>query len=585
MSCLTIAVQSISQFYYRGELMDDRKKLIPNATIYMHSNKMVFSAGSSGSFGLMSTKPIVDTFTIICEGFEALTIPVYSDRYNNVKMNLLASVASLQKNRLASITKDLKRDQQQIYSGGNETYSDLIENDFIDANQYPVTGFAVNSDRASYSNIRRFINLKSQVPFNAVRIDEMINYFNFPSVIPEKGKVFKITSQLTQCPWNLKNLLLYINVTAQKLDLDKIPPSNLVFLIDNSGSMELQNRMPLLKSAFKLLVKNLREKDYVTIITYGGQVNVALEATSGKYQDSIIKIIEEMDASGDTPGESAIKLAYQKAKQSFIKDGNNRVILATDGDFNVGIADEAELQRLISLQSQSGIYLTCLGVGMGNYKDSKLEILAKKGKGNFAYIDNEREGEKVLVQEMTQTLYSVADNTFMDIQFDDKYVGEYRLIGFDNKKNAIADSTSKLDGGQVGSGYTSIVLFEIEPTATINFNNLDTVLGKKIAQVQIAYENPKNNKKEKEYFECVFNYQPLLSLPKQYGFATAVAMFGSYVKESKYTNNLTLDEIKLLAMQSLDPSNNLQVEFVKLVDKAKPIYEVGKKKKKRKNIF
>jgi Ca-activated chloride channel family protein len=346
--------------------------------------------------------------------------------------------------------------------------------------------------------------------------------------------------------------------------------------------MELQNRIPLLKSAFKLLVKNLREKDKITIITYGGNVTIALESTSGKYQDSILRVIEEMEAGGDTPGESAINLAYNKAKQSFIKDGNNRVILATDGDFNVGIADEIELQRLISLQSQTGIYLTCLGVGMGNYKDSKLEILAKKGNGNFAYIDNETEGEKILVKEMTQTLYSVADNTFMGITFNSKYVKQYRLLGFDNKQNAIADTSSVLEGGQVGSGYSTIIMFEIEPTSLINFDNLEKVLDKDFATIQINYQNVENKKKEQLQYKCVINYLPILSLPKHYGFAAAVAMFGGYIKNSKFINGVMLDDISSLAKKSVNTNSVLQTEFLHLLAKAKPIYEITKKKKKKK---
>jgi Ca-activated chloride channel homolog len=572
----------VGQYYYRGDVLDEKNKLVPNANIYMHSNKMLMSAGSSGSFGLMSTKAIVDTFTVSIDGYEKVTIPVYKDKYNTIKLKLLASVANLQKNRLASLTKDFKSEKTQGFFSSNETYSNLVENEFIDAKKYPITGFAVNSDKASYSNIRRFINMKSQVPTNAVRIDEMINYFNLPTEAPAPGKTFNINGQLTQCPWNNKNLLLYVNIAAKKLDLSKIPPSNLVFLIDNSGSMELQNRMPLLKSSFKLLVANLREQDTISILTYGGHVEILLHAVSGKYKDSIGKAIESMEASGDTPGESAIKLAYNVAKNNFIPNGNNRVILATDGDFNVGIADEVELEKLISIQSQTGIYLTCLGIGMGNYKDSKLEALAKKGNGNFAYLDTEIEAEKVLVKEMTQTLFSVADKAYMRIQFDTDFVNQYRLIGFDNKLNALADSSSKIDGGEVGSGYSSTILFEIETKASINIDNMHSYLGNDIAHLLIQYQDPKTQFANDCSYTCTVNYMPILSLPNKYRFIAALAMFGSYIKKSAYLPKTDLDEILQLTIDSMDKSNRLQVEFSELVEKAKKVYEFGRAKKKHK---
>jgi Ca-activated chloride channel family protein len=571
-----------SQFYYRGEVVDDKNKLIPGGTIFIHSSKLLFDLGSSGSFGLMSTKPKTDTFTFKADGYEVATIAVSSEKYNIIKLTLLETVANLQKNRLVSKTKDFNPIQKTTIFSGNETYTDLVENDFVNAAKFPVTGFAVNTDKASYSNVRRFINMNSFVPTNAVRIDEMVNYFNFPSQQPLGEKTFYVSAKFSQCPWSTKNLLCFINIAARKLHLENIPPSNLVFLIDNSGSMDLQNKMPLLKSAFKLLVNNLRPIDKISIVTYGGNVQIALQPTSGLYKDSINKVIEEMEASGDTPGESAIKIAYSIAKQNFVKDGNNRVILATDGDFNVGIANEEELDKLISFQSQTGIYLTCLGVGMGNYKDSKLAVLAKKGNGNFAYIDSEFEAEKILVTEFTQTLFSVADKTFINVKFNNDLISQYRLIGFDNKKNALIDNNSFIDGGQIGSGYSTMVLFEIEPTGIINFDDLSHVLGENIANINIKYENPSTKNQETCDYFCDFNYSPILVLPKHYGFATAVAMFGAYIRQSKFINDTKIDEIIILAKQSVDVNNALQKEFIKLLEKAKDIYEPSKKRRKNK---
>ncbi len=575
------SIPSFAQYYIRGEVLDEKNKFIPNVSIYVHSSKTFFTGGSGGTFGLNSSKSISDTFTLVADGYEKIKIEVFVNKYNTIKLKLLQSVANLQKNRLASLTKDFKSEKLQNFFGSNETYSNLIENEFVLAKKFPLTGFAVNSDKASYSNIRRFINMQSKVPTNAVRIDEVINYFNLPDVNSKPTpKTFQINSQLTDCPWDKKNLLLYINIGAKKLDLSTLPPSNLVFLVDNSGSMELQNRMPLLKSAFKLLVNNLREKDTISIVTYGGHVDVAMPPISGKYKDSILKAIEAMEAAGDTPGESAIRIAYNIAKNKFLKNGNNRVILATDGDFNVGISDEAELEKLITLQSQTGIYLTCLGIGMGNYKDSKLEVLAKKGNGNFAYIDSETEAEKVLVKEMTQTLFSVADKTYLNVKFNSNYIDEYRLIGFDNKLNALTDTSSKLEGGEVGSGFNSIVLFEIKPNT--NFNFIANV-NKDYASVFIKYEEPKTHLSNECSYECLGNYVPFDTLHKVYKFATSLAMFGGYVKQSNYMRNIVLDDILAIANASVDVQNNLQLQFVELLVKAKKIYEPGKKKKKQKN--
>ncbi len=579
---LLIANISFGQYYFRGEIVGEKNKLIPNCNIYIHSSRVIVSAGSSGSFGLMSTQKKVDTITIMADNYEKTTVAIALEKYNIIKLQLLASAVNIQKNKLVSATKDLVQQVQKNQIVSNETYSTLIENEFIDAAIYNNTGFSVNSDKASYSNIRRFIKMKSAIPTNAVRIDEMVNYFNLANTQTNDSTTFKLNTQLTQCPWNNNNYLLFANISAKKLNLDNLPPSNLVFLIDNSGSMELQNRMPLLKSAFKLLVKNLRQQDKISIITYGGFVNVVLEGLTGKNQDSILKVIEEMEPGGETPGESAIKIAYQKAKQYFVEKGNNRVIIATDGDFNVGIASEEELDKFITIQSHSGIRLTCLGLGMGNYKDSKLEVLAKKGNGNFAYIDNEAEGEKIMVQEMTQTLFSVADNTHINIEFNKNFIKRYRLLGFDNKLNAIADTSSILDGGQVGSGYSSIVLFEIEPTKNINEEKFDAILDEEIAVVNINYKNTTTQNDEKVKHSCKFNFMPLLSLPKPYGFAAAVAMFGSYVKVSKYLpKTIDLDAIISLTKKSLDANVFSQNEFLQLLELARPIYEPNKKHKKK----
>ncbi|MFY7898899.1 MAG: YfbK domain-containing protein, partial [Chitinophagaceae bacterium] len=380
---------------------------------------------------------------------------VNTTEYQVITLKMLPATASLMKNRLASATKNLAATEQlSMFSSFGESYSSIIENTFIDANLYPETGFALNIDRASYSNIRRFINNGMNIPKDAVRIEEMLNYFSYKSQSLNQTKQFICSTKISNCPWNPQTQLCFINLKAPMLNLDSVPPSNLVFLIDVSGSMDKPNRLPLLQAGFKLLTANLRPIDTISIVTYGGGVAIPLPPTSGIEKDKINQVIDSLYADGDTPGEGAIRTAYSVAKRAFIRNGNNRVIIATDGDFNVGQTNEKDLEDLIVFQRLSGIYLTCLGVGMGNYKDSKLETLAKKGNGNFAYLDNIYEAEKVLVTELTKTLYTVANDAYVNISFNPSIVKKYRLIGFDNIKEAMIDTSSQIEGGEVGSGHS-----------------------------------------------------------------------------------------------------------------------------------
>jgi Ca-activated chloride channel family protein len=446
----------------------------------------------------------------------------------------------------------------------------------VPAKKFPETGFAMNIDKASYSNVRRFINMQSTVPPDAVRIEEMLNYFNFGYVAPKKDSVFHAESMVSECPWNPEHQLLFLQVCARKVNLDEVPPSNLVFLIDISGSMDMPNRLPLLKSAFKLLVNNLREKDTVSIVVYGSTVGVWLTPTSGKEKNKILKAIEDLYPGGATPGESGIRAAYRVAKSQFIKGGNNRVILATDGDFNVGQSSEEELESLIVLHQQWGIYLTCLGVGMGNYKDSKLEVLAKKGNGNFAYLDDEKEAEKVLVKEFTQTMYTVADDASVQISFNPDDVKEYRLLGFDNKIRAIADSVTELQGGDVGSGHSLMAIFEIEPTMTA----ADRIgFGKKgVADVMLRYRLPNDSIFQTVMYKCGYDPIEFKDLPTCHQFATSVVMFGGLLKGSKYFKNISWNDVLVMAEQNYDHSDAVQKEMIELVEKAKKIY--AKKRRK-----
>lgn len=571
-----------AQYYLRGEIRDEKNESLQNVKIFLHSDKMLYYSGTSGGFGI-SSAVARDSVTVSLDGYENKTVKVTAGELVQIVMKPLSSNASKNRPKLISITKDATLSSKYNLSVGGESYFSLVENEVVHTEKYPNTGFALNINKASYSNIRRFLAMRSTVPPDAVRLEELLNYFNLNYKEPARNVSFAVESHLAGCPWNAEKRLLYLNINARKLDMENVPPSNLVFLIDASGSMDLPNRLPLVKAAFQMLVKNLRPIDTVSIVMYGGAVAVWLQPTSGAEKQKIIQSIEELTASGDTPGESAIQLAYTVAKNTFIKNGNNRVILATDGDFNVGEASEKALEDLITRERKTGVYLTCLGVGMGNFKDSKLETLAKRGNGNYAYLDDIREAEKVLVKEVTQTFYSIADDVFLNVQFNPQLVHDYRLIGFDNKKDAIADSTGILEGGEVGSGNSVLAIFEVKP-AVDNDSLLNQLLLKDhLAEVSLRY-TPVSTKTIKHIsYNCDGPIVPFDSLQKDLQFGTAVAMFGMKLRRSKYlTSKDCWDVMQGIAIKSHDPADYLQKEFVSLVDIAKTLYSKSKKKKKKK---
>ena len=556
--------------------MDEENKPIQNVKIYMPHTRGIYSSGISGGFGIPSSK-LNDTLILTKEGYDSLVVHINTREYQ--KFILKKEIGGLKSNtpKLVSLTKGIEGNMypKSFYMG--ESYSNLVENDFIKTNKNYNTSFSMRIDKASYSNIRRFINQDTKVPPDAVRIDEMLNYFNLNYEEPKPGKDFNITSQLTDCPWNTNNMLLFINQSARKISLDKVPPSNFVFLIDVSGSMDQPTRLPLLKEAFQLLVKNLREQDTVSIVVYGGFTGIWLKPTGGAEKEKISKSIEELNAWGDTPGEVAIRIAYQLANATFVKNGNNRIILATDGDFNVGQSSEKELENLIAKEKESGVYLTCLGVGMGNYKDSKIEVLAKKGNGNFAYIDEFREAEKVLVTEFTQTLYSVASDVYNSISFDTSLVREYRLIGYDNKKTILSNGTEELEGGEIGSGAGNTIVFEIVPVSKEVLREQNGTF----AQLKVNYRNSDDKTQHSIDYNCRGNYVAFNQLIKPLQFATAVTMYGLKLRESKFFPDLNWESIKEIADSSLSPSSYIESQFINLIEKSNKIYTDKRKKRKK----
>lgn len=417
------------------------------------------------------------------------------------------------------------------------------------------------------------------MPPDAVRIEEMLNYFTASgdSTKNYNGR-FTCSSRVTSAPWSNENKLLFLRIKSPALHTEQLPPANIVFLIDVSGSMDQQNRLPLLKDAFKMLANNLREQDTVAIVIYGGTVGTWLQPTSGKEKDSLHKAIDQLEAGGETPGEAAIKTAYALAEKMYRKDANNRIILATDGDFNVGQSSEHELENLVVSHRQSGIFLTCLGVGTGNYKDSKLEALAKKGNGNFAYIDNINEAEKVLVTEFVNTMYAVAKEAVMQIKFNTAFVKKYRLIGYDNKKDYLKDSTSELEGGEIGAGHNLSAVFEIEPADLFDSSKSNDIIATAILQ----YKKPLSGESEQNAYPLPLQYTRFERADIDIKFLTAVMMLGGLLKQSDLWKKYTWEELVYITKMSIVPGDYLQQQFLELTEKAREIYLPFKRQKKNK---
>lgn len=393
-----------------------------------------------------------------------------------------------------------------LYGGGSavpvfntEEYRHLPDNRMQEALQTPVSTFSVDVDTASYSNMRRFLNNGRMPPADAVRTEEMVNYFTYDYPQPQDAHPFSVTAEVGECPWQPGNRLLMIGLQGKTLSPETLPPGNFVFLIDVSGSMAPENRLPLLKSAFKLLVRQLRPQDRVAIVVYAGAAGVVLESTPGSEKDKIIRAIDGLRAGGSTAGGEGIRMAYRLARGSFLPEGNNRVILATDGDFNVGVSSEGELVRMIEQERRDGIYLSILGVGMGNVKDNKMEALADRGNGNYAYIDSLSEARKVLVSQFAGTMYALAKDVKLQVEFNPAKVLRYRLIGYENRMLDRADfNDDRRDAGEMGAGHSVTALYEIVPagsasqtgTDDLAFQRAVLIPGSDLARVQIRYKRP-----------------------------------------------------------------------------------------------
>lgn len=461
-----------------------------------------------------------------------------------------------------------------------ENYNIIYENPFLEVTQNPLSTFSIDVDTASYSNIRRFINDQQLPPKDAVRIEEMINYFTYDYPQPEGNDPFSINMELSDSPWNKDNKIVHIGLQGKKIELKNMPDSNLVFLVDTSGSMEDENKLPLLKSAFKLLVNQLRPNDRVSLVTYAGSAGVVLPSTPGSEKGKILDALDRLSAGGSTAGGEGIQLAYKVAAENFIKNGNNRVILATDGDFNVGVSSDSELVRMIEVKRDQGTFLSVLGFGTGNYKDSKMEQLADKGNGNYAYIDNIKEAKKVFVDQMGGTLLPIAKDVKLQIEFNPVKVKAYRLIGYENRMLNNEDfNNDKKDAGELGAGTTVTALYEIIPANVAaslpevdKLKYQETVIKEEsigtneMMNLKFRYKDP-NDSVSKLITKSIDDKSiGLNKTSDNFRFSAAVAGFGLLLRDSQYKGDINFQKVLDLAINAKgQDKEGYRDEFIKLV--------------------
>jgi Ca-activated chloride channel family protein len=466
-----------------------------------------------------------------------------------------------------------------------EGYDKITENRFLKATDNPLSTFSIDVDAAAYSNIRRFINNSQLPPAGAVRIEEMVNYFKYEYPQPTNGDPFSINTEISDAPWNKDHKLVLIGLQGKKIPTENLPASNLVFLIDVSGSMQTAERLPLVKSSLKMLVDQLRQEDKISIVVYAGAAGLALPPTSGADKTKIKDAIDQLEAGGSTAGGAGIKLAYRVAAENFVKKGNNRVILCTDGDFNVGESSDDAMERLIEQERKSGVFLTVLGYGMGNYQDAKMQKLADKGNGNHAYIDGIAEAKKVLVNEFGGTLFTIAKDVKLQVEFNPAKVQGYRLIGYENRMLAKEDfNDDKKDAGELGSGHTVTALYEIIPVGikssflqkvdSLKYQPNIQALSKtnyneEIMTVKFRYKAPDGDVSKLMEHPVKDNQISIASTSSNFRFAAAVAEFGMLLRNSEYKSAASFNNVVNMARKAKGTDEEgYRAEFIRLAESA-----------------
>ena len=546
----------------------------------------------NGKYNIQAQKGDTLTFSFI--GYDKVEKEVKSSKLNAklkpdqllLEEVVVTGYSSIQESRIAGA---VCMSSTQMRTGpfnirqNTEEYKNFDENGFKAVDKTPLSTFSIDVDAASYSNMRRFIN-KGELPTaDAIRTEELINYFSYNYPQPKGNDPVKITTEVGECPWNAQHRLVRIGLKAKEIPTENLPVSNLVFLIDVSGSMYGPERLDLVKSSLKLLVNNLRDEDKVAIVVYAGAAGEKLASTPGSDKQKIREAIDELEAEGSTAGGEGIKLAYKIAKKNFIAKGNNRIILCSDGDFNVGVSSEEELEKLIENERKAGVFLTVLGYGMGNYKDNKMQVLAQKGNGNHAYIDNLQEANRVLVNEFGSTLHTVAKDVKLQVEFNPSQVQAYRLIGYESRLLDDEDfNNDAKDAGEMGAGHTVTAFYEVIPAGVDSkfvgeVDKLKYQKEQKPAQstgsselltVKLRYKAPDGDISKK--LELSLTDSKTNQVSADFRFASAVAMFGQLLRNSDFKGDGSYDKVIKLAKTALDnDEQGYRREFVRLVEAAK----------------
>jgi len=561
----------------RFELMSPDSCVALKASKEGYLSKSIISACSGTEVTLRLT---VDQDHPLSEQLEAPAEEkemIMDSHYNKAP---LRGKAMAKRDRSSGVIAPMTTRPEPAPNWNTEDYGVITENRFLKPLDNPLSTFSIDVDAAAYSNVRRFINNGQKPPRDAVRIEEMVNYFEYDLPQPKGDDPFAVDMEMADCPWSPEHKLLAINLQGKKIPYDNLPASNLVFLIDVSGSMSAANKLPLLKSSFKLLTNQLREKDRVAIVVYAGAAGTVLEPTPGNQKQEIKGALDKLQAGGSTAGGAGIQLAYKLARDNFVEGGNNRVILATDGDFNIGESSDAAMVRLIEKERESGVFLTVLGFGMGNYKDNKMQQLANKGNGNHAYIDNISEAKKVLINEFGGTMFAIAKDVKLQLEFNPAKVAGYRLIGYENRLLNKEDfNDDKKDAGELGSGHSVTALYEIIPTGVksdflaevdeLKYQDVkvDKSAGKDWLTLKLRYKKPDGDKSQ--LIETTYDKKPgsWEKTSDNFRWAAAVTEFGLMLRESEFRQQASYEQaIELARSAAGKDDNGYRHEFIRMVE-------------------
>lgn len=597
-------------FKVSGWITDEQGTAVPFATVSEKTTKNAVASDKNGYFSMtVSSENAILQFHSV--GFKPQEVQVKGRPQLSIVLKtsqahleeVVVTVAGVQRQK-----KDLSYSTQALAGKASgimvapspgyyenddegfdtEDYDHIAENTFLRSKDNPLSTFSIDVDAASYSNVRRMLKGGQLPPAGAVRIEEMINYFQYNYPQPQNDQPFSFTTEMSDAPWNPAHKLVMIGMQGKKISAEKLPASNLVFLIDVSGSMQGANRLDLVKSSLKLLVDQLREQDKVSIVVYAGAAGLVLPPTSGTNKTTIKDAIERLNAGGSTAGGQGIMLAYKTARENFNKTGNNRVILCTDGDFNVGASSDDEMERLIEKERESGVFLTVLGYGMGNYKDNKMQKLADKGNGNHAYIDGMNEAKKVLVNEFGGTLFTIAKDVKLQVEFNPAKVQGYRLIGYENRMLKKEDfNDDKKDAGEMGSGHTVTAIYEIIPVGVkssflkdvdgLKYSKNKEALSKssfsdEVMTIKFRYKAPDGNVSKLIEHPVKDNQLKIAATSENFRFAAAVAEFGMLLRSSEFKAQASYNSVLQLAKAAVsNDKEGYRKEFISLVESAQSL--------------